>query len=251
MGEGAGRGWHSASVHSSLGRHALAASPVLLTTAAAAAAAALLTPAATPPPLRPQVRSRDDVLTCARHMHADSLAPIFLTSSVTGRGLDLIRLFYNLLPQRHNWCATQQRRRLGEGGRGRGGAGQAGAGLGRGLARCAPTRVWLAPPMRPASPCRRFERTSEHAEFIIDETFGVPGAPLPCRCQALVALVPRRCRGGAALRCGWGCMWGTRLVPASPGSALVVPQPPACSPATPPLPPSPWAQVWAQWWRAR
>ncbi|EFN58066.1 hypothetical protein CHLNCDRAFT_57128 [Chlorella variabilis] len=69
------------------------------------------------------VRSRDDVLTCARHMHADSLAPIFLTSSVTGRGLDLIRLFYNLLPQRHNW----------------------------------------------------FERTSEHAEFIIDETFGVPG----------------------------------------------------------------------------
>ena len=50
-----------------------------------------------------QVRSRDDVLTCARHMHADSLAPIFLTSSVTGQGLDLIRLFYNLLPQRTNW----------------------------------------------------------------------------------------------------------------------------------------------------
>ena len=24
---------------------------------------------------------------------------------VTGQGLDLIRLFYNLLPQRHNWCA--------------------------------------------------------------------------------------------------------------------------------------------------
>lgn len=36
-------------------------------------------------------------------MHADSLAPIFLTSSVTGEGLDLIKLFYNLLPQRHNW----------------------------------------------------------------------------------------------------------------------------------------------------
>lgn len=49
------------------------------------------------------VRSRDDVLTCVRHMHTDSLAPIFLTSSVTGQGLDLIRLFYNLLPQRHNW----------------------------------------------------------------------------------------------------------------------------------------------------
>ena len=50
-----------------------------------------------------QVRSLDDTLTCARHMHTDSLAPIFLTSSVTGDGLDLIRLFYNLLPQRIKW----------------------------------------------------------------------------------------------------------------------------------------------------
>jgi hypothetical protein len=57
------------------------------------------------------VRGRDDVLTCARHMHADSLAPIFLTSSVTGQGLDLIRLFYSLLPQRHNWCARGAGRR--------------------------------------------------------------------------------------------------------------------------------------------
>ncbi len=32
---------------------------------------------------RGQVRTRDDVLTCARHMHSDALAPIFLTSSVT------------------------------------------------------------------------------------------------------------------------------------------------------------------------
>ncbi|PSC69725.1 GTP-binding 1 [Micractinium conductrix] len=69
------------------------------------------------------VRTTDDVLTCARHMHADALAPIFLTSSVTGQGLDLVRLFYNLLPQRHNW----------------------------------------------------HERCGEAAEFIIDETFGVPG----------------------------------------------------------------------------
>ncbi|GAB4820818.1 hypothetical protein N2152v2_007864 [Parachlorella kessleri] len=49
------------------------------------------------------VRTRDDVVTCARHIHSDSLAPIFLTSSVTGQGLDLIRLFYSLLPQRQNW----------------------------------------------------------------------------------------------------------------------------------------------------
>lgn len=50
-----------------------------------------------------QVRNKDDVLTCARHMHTDSLAPIFMTSSVTGEGLDLVRLFFNLLPQRHKW----------------------------------------------------------------------------------------------------------------------------------------------------
>ena len=49
------------------------------------------------------MRTQDDVITCARHMHTDSLAPIFLTSSVTGQGLDLIRTFYNLLPQRHKW----------------------------------------------------------------------------------------------------------------------------------------------------
>ena len=66
-----------------------------------------------------QVRTRDDVLTCARHINADSLAPIFLTSSVTGEGLDLIRLFYNLLPQRYNWCV-----RGGRGGQGQGQGGQ-------------------------------------------------------------------------------------------------------------------------------
>ncbi|KAK9810862.1 hypothetical protein WJX73_003019 [Symbiochloris irregularis] len=69
------------------------------------------------------VRTQDDVMTCARHMHTDSLAPIFLTSAVTGQGLDLVRTFYNLLPQRHQWHA----------------------------------------------------KASESPEFIIDETFGVPG----------------------------------------------------------------------------
>lgn len=69
------------------------------------------------------VRSTDDVVTCARHMHADSLAPIFLTSAVTGEGLNLVKLFYNLLPQRFDWS----------------------------------------------------ERASGPAEFVIDETFSVPG----------------------------------------------------------------------------
>jgi GTPase len=92
------------------------------------------------------VRTRDDVLTCARHIHSDALAPIFLTSSVTGtallmlyrtgpalaaadadigylqsdkpyqshcaseivftrtgEGLELVRLFYSLLPLRQKW----------------------------------------------------------------------------------------------------------------------------------------------------
>ena len=43
-------------------------------------------------------------MTCARHIHTDSLAPVFLTSSVTGDGLELVKLFFNLLPQRHKWA---------------------------------------------------------------------------------------------------------------------------------------------------
>eukprot|EP01025_Chloroclados_australasicus_P011729 TRINITY_DN1518_c0_g1_i3.p2 TRINITY_DN1518_c0_g1~~TRINITY_DN1518_c0_g1_i3.p2 ORF type:complete len:351 (-),score=33.85 TRINITY_DN1518_c0_g1_i3:149-1201(-) len=69
------------------------------------------------------VRNPDDVFTCARNMSTESLAPIFLTSAVTGRGLDLIRIFYSLLPQRQLWA----------------------------------------------------EKATEHAEFVIDETFSVPG----------------------------------------------------------------------------
>lgn len=46
------------------------------------------------------VRCAADVALCARSLHADSLAPIFLTSAVTGQGLDLVRLFVNLMPQR-------------------------------------------------------------------------------------------------------------------------------------------------------
>ena len=43
-------------------------------------------------------------MTCSRHIHTDSLAPVFLTSSVTGDGLELVKLFFNLLPQRHKWA---------------------------------------------------------------------------------------------------------------------------------------------------
>jgi hypothetical protein len=57
-----------------------------------------------------QVRSRDDVLTCARHMHTATLAPVLLTSAVTGDGLDLVRLFYNLLPLRQRWAERARSR---------------------------------------------------------------------------------------------------------------------------------------------
>jgi GTPase len=50
------------------------------------------------------VRSLEDVYTCARHIHSDALAPVFLTSSVTGDGLELVRAFFNLLPQRQRWA---------------------------------------------------------------------------------------------------------------------------------------------------
>eukprot|EP00873_Tetraselmis_striata_P001174 jgi/Tetstr1/421438/TSEL_012387.t1 len=64
-----------------------------------------------------------DALTCAKNIQSASLAPIFLTSAVTGRGLDLLRCFLNLLPQRQRWG----------------------------------------------------EHAQEATEFVIDETFGVPG----------------------------------------------------------------------------
>ena len=51
------------------------------------------------------VRNQDDVMTCARNIASETIAPIFLTSSVTGEGLDLIRQFLNLIPQRYEWFA--------------------------------------------------------------------------------------------------------------------------------------------------
>ena len=49
------------------------------------------------------VRTEADVYSAAANMASDSIAPIFLVSSVDGRGLDHLRLFLNLLPQRHAW----------------------------------------------------------------------------------------------------------------------------------------------------
>ncbi len=49
------------------------------------------------------VRTEADVFSAAANMAAGSLAPIFLVSSVDGRGLDRLRCFLNLLPQRVEW----------------------------------------------------------------------------------------------------------------------------------------------------
>ena len=110
-----------------------------------------------------QVRNREDTLTCARHMHTDSLAPIFLTSSVTGSGLDLVRLFYNLLPQRINWHGPLLLVEC----------------LGfwvLGLDQVLGSKVLILGgfPGFNASMCAcRAEKAKEPVEFIIDETFGV------------------------------------------------------------------------------
>lgn len=46
-------------------------------------------------------RSEADVVACARSLaNNDRIAPIFLTSAVTGENLDLIRLLLNLVPPR-------------------------------------------------------------------------------------------------------------------------------------------------------
>ena len=48
-------------------------------------------------------KAPEDVVAAAKGLPGGGVAPIFLTSSVTGAGLELVRLMYNLLPQRHNW----------------------------------------------------------------------------------------------------------------------------------------------------
>ena len=53
------------------------------------------------------VRNVQDVITCARALSSEALAPIFLTSAVTGKGLPLLRLFLNIAPQRQQWAARQ------------------------------------------------------------------------------------------------------------------------------------------------
>merc|ERR1711976_876271 len=50
-----------------------------------------------------QVRNKEDVVICAKHLTDDRIAPIFHVSNVTGENLGLLRKFLNLLPIRKDW----------------------------------------------------------------------------------------------------------------------------------------------------
>lgn len=49
------------------------------------------------------IRGLDDAIVAAKVMPSGRVAPIFTVSNVTGEGLDLLRGFLNLLPQRTRW----------------------------------------------------------------------------------------------------------------------------------------------------
>lgn len=54
------------------------------------------------------VKTLRDVIHCARHISERQIAPVFLTSCVTGQGLELLRSFMELLPQRAGWDKAAQ-----------------------------------------------------------------------------------------------------------------------------------------------
>ncbi|MBD3192667.1 MAG: elongation factor 1-alpha [Candidatus Heimdallarchaeota archaeon] len=49
------------------------------------------------------IRNQDDVIVSVKNLTSGRIAPIFLTSNVTGENLDLLRQFLNLLPTNKNW----------------------------------------------------------------------------------------------------------------------------------------------------
>lgn len=49
------------------------------------------------------VKSMEDVIVAAKNMPSGRIAPIFTVSNMTGTGLDLLKSFLNLLPQRLRW----------------------------------------------------------------------------------------------------------------------------------------------------
>jgi len=49
------------------------------------------------------IKGMEDVIVTAKNMSSSRIAPIFTISNTTGKGLDLVRAFLNLLPQRLRW----------------------------------------------------------------------------------------------------------------------------------------------------
>ncbi len=49
------------------------------------------------------IRNLDDVVVSVRYIQSARIVPIFLISNVTGKGIELLKHFLNLLPKRTNW----------------------------------------------------------------------------------------------------------------------------------------------------
>jgi GTPase len=49
------------------------------------------------------VKNEEDMITCIKNIHNDRIVPIFLLSSVTGKHVDLLRQFLNVIPPRIQW----------------------------------------------------------------------------------------------------------------------------------------------------
>lgn len=50
------------------------------------------------------VKTDDDFMTAVKSMHSDRVVPIFMVSNVTGKDLDMVRKFLNVIPPRIEWA---------------------------------------------------------------------------------------------------------------------------------------------------
>jgi GTPase len=43
------------------------------------------------------VKTKDDIILCAKNIHSESITPIFYTSCVSGEGIDMLKMFFNIV----------------------------------------------------------------------------------------------------------------------------------------------------------
>lgn len=55
-----------------------------------------------------KVNNEEDIITCAKNMHTESIVPIFQVSNVTGEGIGNLRQFLNILPSRNTKPKTDK-----------------------------------------------------------------------------------------------------------------------------------------------